>query len=100
MRWGELVALERRDIDLKTCTIYVRRQAVELDGEPIFTGTPKSAAGVRDVVFPEEILPEVTYHLDTYVGSEQIAKFLGELIKEAKKPKEDPPDASAGTKKP
>ena len=76
MRWGELIALERRDIDLKTCTIYVRRQAVELDGEPIFTGTPKSAAGVRDVAFPEEILPEVVYHLDTYVGPESAARVF------------------------
>lgn len=73
MRWGELAALERRDIDLETCMIHVRRTATEVGGEPIFTGTPKSDAGVRDVTFPSELLPEVVYHLDTYVGSEPTA---------------------------
>lgn len=76
MRWGELVALERRDIEVESHTIHVRRTATEVGGEPIFTGTPKSAAGVRDVTFPEEILPELAYHLDTYVGPEPTARVF------------------------
>lgn len=70
LRWGELIALERRDVDLTACTIHVQRQAVELDGAPIQLGPPKSAAGRRHVSFPEEIVPEVEYHLETYVGAE------------------------------
>lgn len=176
MRWGEMAAIQRGDVDLTAYTINVQRSAIELDGEPIRIGPPKSAAGQRRISFPEELLPYVEYHLETYVGPDasalvfasweggylrranfnkiwtearnavalgdvhvhdlrhtgnslaadtgaplkdlmqrmghstvraaliyqhktpgrdrKIAKSLGELIKEAERPKEDPPDAS------
>jgi integrase len=33
LRWGEVTALRRSDIDLTTRTVRVREQLVELDGE-------------------------------------------------------------------
>jgi integrase len=67
MRWGELAELRRSDIDLKAAKIMVRRAAVVVAGETI-VGTPKSAAGVRDVSLPPHLLPIVREHLATFAG--------------------------------
>jgi integrase len=65
MRWGELVELRRSDIDLKSAKIMIRRAAVVVAGE-IVVGTPKSAAGVRDVSVPPHLLPVVRDHLANF----------------------------------
>lgn len=70
LRWGELVALERRDFDLSACTIRVRRQAVELDDGRVFVGPPKSEAGRRVVSFPEALRPDLERHFADYVAAE------------------------------
>jgi integrase len=68
LRWGEVIALRRRDIDVKRVTVTVRETVVELDSGELITGPPKSAAGRRIVSFPTAILPDVMRHLDRYVG--------------------------------
>lgn len=67
LRWGEVTALERKDIDLKAGTVRVRQAYVEIRGQGLVLGPPKSKAGKRTVSFPRAILPVVTEHLDTYV---------------------------------
>ena len=62
MRFGELIELRRSDIDMKAGKIMIRRAAVEVNGEMVI-GTPKSAAGVRDVAIPPHLLPAVREHL-------------------------------------
>ncbi len=62
LRFGELIELRRRDIDLRNGVIHVRRGAVRAGGEVII-GTPKSAAGIRDVAIPPHLLPMVREHL-------------------------------------
>jgi integrase len=62
LRFGELTELRRKDIDLKTGKIMVRRAVVVVNGQAV-VGTPKSSAGVRDVAVPPHLLPVVKQHL-------------------------------------
>jgi integrase len=62
LRWGELAALRRKDIDLDTCTVRVERSLTELAGTHSF-GPPKSDAGRRLVPFPDVIAPDLRWHL-------------------------------------
>jgi len=62
LRFGELVELRRKDIDIKNAVIHVRRGVVRAAGETII-GTPKSQAGIRDVAIPPHLMPLVKEHL-------------------------------------
>ncbi|MEP7193563.1 MAG: tyrosine-type recombinase/integrase [Actinomycetota bacterium] len=62
LRFGELVELRRKDIDLQDGVIRVRRGAVRADGQVII-GTPKSEAGIRDVAIPPHLIPMLRDHL-------------------------------------
>lgn len=64
LRWGELAALRRCDLDPVAGTVSVRRQQVELDTGQLIVTPPKSAAGVRTVVLPPAILSAVREYLD------------------------------------
>lgn len=68
LRFGELAALRRRDIDLEALTVTVRRAQAELQNGRLFDKAPKSAAGVRAVSFPAELLDEVTRNLEQYAA--------------------------------
>ena len=87
LRWGELVALERQDIDLETCTIRVRRQAVELDDGVISIGPTKSAAGRRVVSFPEALRGDLEQHFADYVepgpGGRVFTSWEGTVLRRA-----------------
>jgi integrase len=73
LRWGELAALRRCDIDLEARTIRVSRQLTEqLSGGYDF-GPTKSSAGRRIVVFPEMLVPEMEGHLKRFAGEEDDA---------------------------
>lgn len=69
MRFGELVELRRKDVDIKDEVIRIRRQAVRTaDGWKV--GDPKSDAGIRDVTIPPHIMPAIKEHLK-HVGKPQ-----------------------------
>ncbi|GAA4505003.1 tyrosine-type recombinase/integrase [Nonomuraea ferruginea] len=70
LRWGEVAALRRMDLDLSACTISVRQQHVELDTGELLVGPPKSRAGVRTVAIPEAIIPALRDHLDQFTEPE------------------------------
>jgi integrase len=63
MRMGEIFELRRGDVDLKERVIRIRRAVARVPGESPIVGTPKSAAGVRDVSIPPHLLPEFERHL-------------------------------------
>ncbi len=73
LRWGEVSALRRMDVDLKARTVSVRRQHVELDTGELLVGPPKSRAGVRTVAIPEAIIPVLRRHLDEFTAPEDDA---------------------------
>lgn len=69
LRPGEVFALRRGDLDVNAATVTVSRTLVEVPGEPITYGPPKSAAGQRTVNLPRAILAGLAEHLDQYAGT-------------------------------
>ena len=66
LRWGELAALRRSDIDIQARTVRVARQLNERDGGGFTFGPPKPEAGRRIVALPELITPDLATHVMTY----------------------------------
>lgn len=62
MRFGELAELRRGDVDLKAGVIRLRRGVVRVDGGTVI-GTPKTAAGIRDIAIPPHIVPFLREHM-------------------------------------
>ncbi len=73
LRWGELAALRRSDIDLNACTIRVDRQLTETLGGGSAFGPPKSEAGLRLVPFPAVIAADLRWHLKCFAQDEDDA---------------------------
>jgi integrase len=73
LRFGEITALERRDVDLHAATIRVRQQFLEIKGQGLVLGPPKSRAGVRTVAMPAAVMTYLGAHLDEYVDGEPAA---------------------------
>jgi integrase len=67
MRWGELIELRRKDLDLKAGKIKIRRAAGVVEGQVII-GEPKSEAGIRDVAIPPHLLPVLREHIAEHAG--------------------------------
>lgn len=65
LRFGELVALRRCDIEPDGSVIRVRRAIVRVRGA-VIEGTPKSDAGIRDIVVPPHLHPDVVEHLEQH----------------------------------
>jgi integrase len=70
LRTGELLGLERRDVDVLHRRVHVRRQSQEIHGEGRVTMPPKSDAGLRDVALPPSILAALDEHLARFIGEE------------------------------
>lgn len=67
LRYGEIVALRRSDIDLDAGTVKVRRSiAFPPAAEPV-EKPPKSDAGNRDARIPASVLPAIRRHLNATV---------------------------------
>ncbi|MDQ3762164.1 MAG: hypothetical protein M3460_10880 [Actinomycetota bacterium] len=79
LRWGELIALRRCDVDLTQRVLYVRRRQAQLGRGGMQAGPPKSVAGVRKVVLPAVSVDELRRHIERYAGSgAEGLVFLGE----------------------
>lgn len=68
LRTGELLGLQRQDVDLLHGTVSVVRQAHEITGQGRVIATPKSEAGSRTVALPMFVLRALSDHLDDYVA--------------------------------
>ena len=69
LRPGELFALRRADVDPGGAVLTVQRALVEVPGEPISYGPPKSAAGRRSVTLPASVAAALAEHLETHTGA-------------------------------
>ncbi|MEO7071233.1 MAG: tyrosine-type recombinase/integrase [Nostocoides sp.] len=69
LRFGELVALRRSDIDLKATppVVKVRRAIGTGPGGERYEKEPKSAAGIRDQRIPSHVVLMLTVHLNNFV---------------------------------
>ncbi len=72
LRWGELIALRRMDIDVAAGTVRVHRKLIAVRGKLMF-GPPKSEAGTRTVVVPEAALRSLRVHLELNVDPDSEA---------------------------
>ena len=70
LRWGELAALRRQDIDLDAGVVHVRYSLTELSSGAYAFGPPKSAAGRRQVLIPDAIVPDLRDHIAQYAQPE------------------------------
>jgi integrase len=70
LRWGELAALRRRDVEAEQGTVRVERSLTELAGGGRLFGPPKSMAGKRVVVVPAVVRPALAHHLATFTASQ------------------------------
>jgi integrase len=79
LRWGELIALRRCDVDTGDKIVRVPRRLAQLGSGQMIAGPTKSVAGVRTVALPELIVKEVRDHLDQFVkaGHDELV-FVGE----------------------
>lgn len=79
LRWGELIALRRRNIDLRGRTVRVNESVSELKDGSRVVDAPKSDAGKRTVAIPEAIVPDLRWHLQRFAepGSSGLV-FVGE----------------------
>ena len=68
LRWGELLALRRVDVDLASGTVRVHRSIAQLAGGHLVPGPPKSPASVRTVTLPGVLIDELRTHMTKYVG--------------------------------
>lgn len=67
LRWGELIALRRCDVDTHERVVRVPRRLAQLASGRMVVGPPKSAAGFRTVALPELIVGDLAGHLERFV---------------------------------
>ena len=67
LRHGEVLGLQRRDVDLLHGTIRIDRAVVRpMDGSTV-VGPPKTSAGSRVLAVPANVLPDLRAHLERFV---------------------------------
>jgi integrase len=66
LRWGELIALRRCDVDLTGAVLHVRRRLAQPRRGGLQEGPPKSQAGVRSLALPAILADELGQHIDQY----------------------------------
>lgn len=79
LRWGELIALRRCDVDLDHGVLRVRRRLAQTRTSGLQEGPTKSAAGVRNVALPAIVIDDLREHIDEFAraGAEGLI-FVGE----------------------
>ena len=75
LRLGEVLGLERRDVDLLHRRIHVERTAYDVGGR-LELGPPKTQAGRRTVSIPPHVLLTLERHLRGFVGPEASSPLL------------------------
>lgn len=69
LRYGEIVALRRGDVDLTRKVVRVRHSIARTKSEGVVRKDTKSEAGVRDQRIPANLVPVLRAHLKDHVGS-------------------------------
>jgi integrase len=66
LRFGEMAELRRKDVELATGVLRIRRAVTWVKGAGDVVGVPKSDAGVRDVAIPPHLLVDLKAHMLTH----------------------------------
>ena len=75
LRWGEVIALRRRDLDLEARAVRIRAAYAERSTGEMLLGPPKSRAGRRVVGIPDVIIPALREHLRPSSGTSRARSF-------------------------
>jgi len=80
LRFGELAALRRSDIDLDRSVVRVVMSLAQMNDGKLIDQEPKSRAGRRTVAYPREISDELHWHLERFAqpGGDGLV-FVGPL---------------------
>jgi integrase len=70
LRWGEVTALQRQDIDTRRGTVRVRQAVTEQRGVGLTIDPPKSRASRRMVSLPPPVVSAMREHLARYVDDD------------------------------
>lgn len=70
LRRGEVLGLQRRDVDVLHGTIRIERSVVRPMVGEVVVGPPKTAAGQRTLAVPTNMLPALKKHLERFVAPE------------------------------
>ena len=68
LRWGEVTALHRRDIDVENRSVTVREAHIERRNGALELGPPKSKASLRTVAIPHLVAEALRKHLADFTG--------------------------------
>jgi integrase len=66
LRFGELIALRRNNVDFDKMELRVRRATAEMEDGTQVDGDPKSEAGKRPISVPEGLRSDIETHLERY----------------------------------
>jgi len=70
LRRGEVLGLQRRDVDLLHATVRVERAwTAPMGGAPVL-GSPKTEKGTRTLTVPANVVPALADHLARFTGPE------------------------------
>ncbi|EWT04505.1 hypothetical protein N864_11365 [Intrasporangium chromatireducens Q5-1] len=75
LRFGELTALRRSDVDVSRSRIHIRRTAQQTVGGVVF-GPPKTAAGRRSVPVAKSVMSELCDYMEAYTGADCVALVI------------------------
>jgi len=73
LRRGEVLGLQRRDVDVARGTVHIERAVVHMLDGTTTIGPPKSEAGTRTVHYPSNTAPAIENHLRGHVGYDPTA---------------------------
>jgi integrase len=68
LRRGEVLGLQRRDLDLLHGTVRIERAWVPPPGGKALIGPPKTEKGRRTLSIPSQVLPALAGHLERFTG--------------------------------
>ncbi len=68
LRRGELLGLQRNDLDLDAGVVRVERSMHQLANGTLILGPPKTDAGQRKIAIPPHLRDDLAAHLDRYVA--------------------------------
>ena len=81
LRRGEVLGLQRGDIDVAAGTVRIEREWLQPAGErPILEDDTKSAASKRTLYLPPHVVKALKTHLRVHVGPESIAWLFPNTI--------------------
>lgn len=76
MRWGEIAGLRRSRVDVLGKRITVDQTAIQIDGQPLAFGEPKTRGSRRVIPVARSVMVQIEQHMNEMVGPEPDALLV------------------------